>query len=168
MAGKARIRIAIVDDQAIVRTGLAAFLQFDQDFEMVGQAKDGEEALQLCYLVEPDIVLMDREMPVLDGISSTAMIKQRMPKTKILILSSHDEAEFIQAALEAGASGYLLKNVSEIELAKAIHQIIDNGQIVTPLSEQKDLERKLIEMAGLSGLSLAQEVATAGQIQAEL
>ncbi len=168
MTEQARIRIIIVDDQAIVRSGLGAFLRTEKDFELVGEAKDGEEALQLCELVEPDVILMDLVMPVLDGISATAMIKQRWQKTKILMVSSHSERELIQSALEAGVSGYLLKDVSEEELAKAIRQVITNTPVISPLPQEKDPDNKLKEMAGLTGLSLAQEVATAGQIQAEL
>jgi two-component system, NarL family, response regulator LiaR len=114
------IRVVVVDDHAIVRSGLAAFLHAFADLELVGEATDGAEAVQLCEGLCPDVVLMDLLMPGLDGATATALIRQRYPRIHVLILTSFTADELIQRALRAGAVGYLLKTVSAEELASAI------------------------------------------------
>ena len=120
MKGPSLIRILLVDDHAVVRSGLAAFLSAFPDFELVGEAADGEEAVKLCEPLCPDVVLMDMIMPRMDGATATHLIRQRYPSIQVLVLTSFKEDELIQCALKAGAVGYLLKNVSAEELAKAI------------------------------------------------
>jgi NarL family two-component system response regulator LiaR len=110
----------LVDDHAVVRSGLAAFLLAFDDLELVGEAADGEEALRKCREVRPDVVLMDLVMPGLDGAAAARAIRQEFPETQIVALTSFKNEEFVTSALEAGAIGYLLKNVSAEELAKAI------------------------------------------------
>jgi serine phosphatase RsbU (regulator of sigma subunit)/DNA-binding NarL/FixJ family response regulator len=130
MAEKEPIRVIIVDDQAIVRSGLGAFLMAYDELHLVGEARDGEEAIQLCELVQPDIVLMDLKMPHMDGISATRSIHQNWPDIKILVLTSFREKEMVQGALDAGAAGYLLKDITSKELAQAIFQIYQGKQLV--------------------------------------
>ena len=110
----------LVDDHAVVRSGLAAFLLAFDDLELVGEAADGEEALCKCREVRPDVVLMDLVMPGLDGAAAARAIRQEFPETQIVALTSFKNEEFVTSALEAGAIGYLLKNVSAEELAQAI------------------------------------------------
>ncbi len=115
-----RIRVLIVDDHAVVRSGLAAFLQAFADLELVGAAISGAEAVQLCVQVQPDVVLMDLVMPGTDGATATRIIRQQCPQVQVIALSSFHEAELVQAVLQAGAIGYLLKNAAADELAAAI------------------------------------------------
>ena len=115
-----RIRVLVVDDHAMVRTGLKFFLLAFDDLELVGEADCGEQALALCVQVEPDVVLMDLMMPGMDGISATRAINQHYPDMSVIALTNFKEHELVQRALEAGATSYLLKNVSAGVLADAI------------------------------------------------
>lgn len=119
MSGE-RIRVMIVDDHAVVRSGLAAFLSSYDDLEMVGEASGGMEAVQLCARLHPDVVLMDLVMPEMDGAAATRAIKSACPEVQVIALTSFREEQLVQAALQAGAISYLLKNVSAEELAQAI------------------------------------------------
>ena len=114
------IRVLIVDDHDVVRTGLKFFVQAFDDMELVGEADSGQQALYLCAQVQPDVVLMDLMMPEMDGISTTRAIRQDCPDIQVIALTSFREQELVQGALEAGAISYLLKNVSADELADAI------------------------------------------------
>jgi NarL family two-component system response regulator LiaR len=114
------IRVMLVDDHAVVRSGLAAFLLAFDDLELVGDAADGEEALRKCGEVRPDVVLMDLVMPGLDGASAARAIREDFPETQVVALTSFMDEDFVSSALEAGAIGYLLKNISAEELAEAI------------------------------------------------
>jgi NarL family two-component system response regulator LiaR len=114
------IRVLIVDDHAVVRTGLKFFVLAYDDLELVGEAESGEQALCLCSQVQPDVVLMDLVMPGMDGISATRAIRQGCPEIQVVALTSFKEQELVQGALEAGAISYLLKDVTADELAEAI------------------------------------------------
>ena len=114
------IRVMLVDDHAVVRSGLGAFLLAFDDLELVAEAAGGEEAVRLCKQVQPDVVLMDLVMPGMDGAAATRAIRERCPQIQVIALTSFKEKELVQGALEAGAIGYLLKNVSADELADAI------------------------------------------------
>lgn len=114
------IRIIIADDQPVVRSGLAAFLSGYDDFELVGEANDGARAVALCNKLHPDVVLMDLKMPNLDGADATAAIHKHFPAIQVLALTSFKKDDMVQRVLEAGAIGYLLKNVSADELANAV------------------------------------------------
>jgi len=114
------IRVLLVDDHAVVRSGLEKFLRVNPDMELVGEASDGAEALQLVSLRHPDVVLMDLMMPVLDGITAIRKIHEINPQIKIIALTSFSDHNMVQGALQAGAIGYLQKNVSAAELAQAI------------------------------------------------
>jgi NarL family two-component system response regulator LiaR len=114
------IRVILVDDHAVVRSGLGAFLLAFDDLELVGEAGGGEEAVRLCGQVQPDVVLMDLVMPGMDGAAATHAIRERFPQIQVIALTSFKEEDLVQGALEAGAIGYLLKNVSAGQLANAI------------------------------------------------
>lgn len=114
------IRVMIVDDQPVVRSGLGAFLSIHEDLELVGEASDGARALALCNKIKPDVILMDLIMPNMDGAEATTRIREAFPTIQVLVLTSFKEDELVQKALEAGAIGYLLKNISSDELVKAI------------------------------------------------
>jgi two-component system, NarL family, response regulator LiaR len=114
------IRVMLVDDHAMVRRGLATFLKVFDDLQLAGEAQSGEEAVRLCGEVKPDVILMDMVMPEMDGASATRLIRQQFPQVQILGLTSFKEGALVKNALEAGAIGYLLKDVSADELAQAI------------------------------------------------
>lgn len=115
-----RVRVVIVDDHDMVRRGLAAFLKAKPDLELVGEARNGKEALRVCEEVQPDVILMDLVMPEMTGAAAAKLIVERCPDVKVIALTSFQERELVQEALEAGAISYLLKNVSAEELAEAI------------------------------------------------
>ncbi len=115
-----QIRLMIVDDHVVVRSGLSAFLLAYDDLRLVGEAGNGEEGVRLCRQIQPDVVLMDLVMPGMDGIAATKAIKDYCPQTQVIALTSFGEDERVQAVLKAGAIGYLLKNVSAQELVAAI------------------------------------------------
>jgi len=140
------VRVAIVDDHAMVRSGLSAFLTVFRDVELVGEAASGEEALDLCARLQPDVVLMDLVMPGMDGVAATCAIREQCPKTQVIILTSFGELARVRAALEAGAISYLLKNVSADELASAIRGAA-SGQI----SLSPEAARAVITAAADSG-----------------
>lgn len=114
------IRVMIVDDHAVVRGGLKFFLLGFDDLELAGEAEDGEEALRLCDQIQPDVILMDMMMPGIDGAATTQAIRQRYPQVQVIALTSFKEQDLVQRALQAGAIGYLLKDVQALELAEAI------------------------------------------------
>ncbi len=114
------IRVMIVDDHAVVRGGLSNFLQVHKDLELVGEAENGVEAVRRAQLLHPDVVLMDLKMPEMDGVAATREIRAQNPKTRVIVLTSFAEDNMVQGALQAGATGYLLKNVTGAELANAI------------------------------------------------
>jgi two-component system, NarL family, response regulator LiaR len=115
-----RIRVVIADDHPLVRSGLQSILSLFDDIELVAQAENGAEAVRLCELTHPDVVLMDLVMPGMDGSAATAEVLRRCPGSKVLALTSFSDEELIKATLRAGAIGYLMKNVSGDQLAAAI------------------------------------------------
>ena len=131
-----RIRVLLVDDHAVVRSGLGAFLLAFDDLELVGEASGGEEAVRLCPQVRPDVVLMDLVMPGMDGAAATRAIRQRCPHIQVIALTSFKEKELVQGALEAGAIGYLIKNISADELADAIRAAYAGKPTLAPEAAQ--------------------------------
>ena len=115
-----QIKIMLVDDHSMVRRGLFAFLNNESDLEIIAEAQDGREAFQKCQDAQPDVILMDLVMPGLGGVAATRMILERWPEIRVLALTSFQDKELVQDALQAGATGYLLKNVAGEELADAI------------------------------------------------
>lgn len=124
MTETGQIRLMIVDDHRVVRSGLSAFLLAYDDLKLVGEASGGEEAVRLCAKVKPDVVLMDLVMPGMDGIAATKAIQEQCPGTKVIALTSFGDQERVQAALKAGAIGYLLKDVSDVELVAAVRNAV--------------------------------------------
>ena len=120
LTGAERIRVMLVDDHQMVRNGLGTFLLVHDDLELIGEASDGEQAQAIFDRVRPDVVLMDLKMPRLDGVDATRTILDRHPEARVIALTSFKEERLIQQALEAGAIGYLLKDVGADELADAI------------------------------------------------
>ena len=130
------IRILLVDDHAVVRSGLSKFLMVNKDFELVGEAADGAEAIQMVSLHKPDVVLMDLVMPGMDGVTATREIRQKYPKTRVIVLTSFAEQNMIQGALQAGATSYIQKNVTAIELANAIRSAFVDRMTLSPEAAQ--------------------------------
>jgi NarL family two-component system response regulator LiaR len=120
MAEGRQIRLVVVDDHVVVRSGLSAILLAFDDLKLVGEAGNGEEGVRLCRQIQPDVVLMDLVMPGMDGITATKSIRESCPKTQVIALTSFVEDERVQAVLKAGAIGYLMKNVSAQDLVVAI------------------------------------------------
>ncbi|HYX51430.1 MAG TPA: response regulator transcription factor, partial [Ktedonobacteraceae bacterium] len=126
------IRILIVDDHSVVRQGLRMFLGLDPELEVVGEAADGAEALHLARQLRPDVVLMDLLMPVMDGITATAAIRQELPDTEVLALTSVLEDASVVSAVRAGAIGYLLKDTEADALCQAIKSAAAGQVQLTP------------------------------------
>jgi NarL family two-component system response regulator LiaR len=114
------IRVLIVDDHGMVREGLRAYLELESDIQVVGEARDGQEAVRRAQELQPDVVLMDLVMPNMDGVDATSQIKQQRPDTHVIILTSFLEDERVVPAIKAGATSYLLKDVAAADLARAI------------------------------------------------
>ncbi|MBD1862549.1 MULTISPECIES: response regulator transcription factor [Trichocoleus] len=117
------IRVLLVDDQSILRQGLKALLELEPDLDVVGDASNGQVALQQVEALQPDVVLMDVRMPVMDGVAATRSICQRFPAIKVLVLTTFDDDEYIAEAMRVGAIGYLLKDTPSEELAAAIRAV---------------------------------------------
>lgn len=115
-----KIRVMLVDDHAVVRSGLGAFLMVNKDLELVGEAESGEEAIRKVPQLKPDVVLMDLKMPGMGGVAAIRALHQEHPLLRIIALTSYVDEGLVQGALQAGANGYLMKNVSAVELANAI------------------------------------------------
>jgi len=120
MDKKHPIRVMLVDDHAVVRSGLSAFLMAYDDLELVAEASGGERALELCQQEQPEVVLMDLMMPEMDGATATVKIKEKYPQIQVIALTSFKEKDLVESVLQAGAIGYLLKDVTADELANAI------------------------------------------------
>ena len=122
-----KIHILLADDHTILRAGLKMMLNAQPDMEVVGEAQDGRQALQEAQRLQPDIILMDITMPDMNGIEATKQIKKLVPEVKVLVLTMHENEEYVFQALRAGASGYMLKEAADTELITALH-VIRSGQ----------------------------------------
>jgi DNA-binding NarL/FixJ family response regulator len=153
------IRLLLVDDQELVCQGLRAMLNLESDIQVVGVANNGQVAIQQVEALEPDVILMDIRMPVMDGREATRIISQRFPEIKVLVVSTFDEDDYIAHSIKAGAKGYLLKDMPVEELAQAI-RLVDRGYsqmgpglmekmfdgIVSDHSETKSEQPELVEL----------------------
>ena len=126
------IRVMLVDDHNVVRSGLATFLKAYDDLELVGEARNGLEAVNLCRQKKPDVILMDLMMPEMDGISATRAIMADCPEMKIIAMTSFEDEKLVQGVLAAGAISYLLKNVTSDELARAIRDAVSGRSTLSP------------------------------------
>ncbi len=134
------IRVMLVDDHTMVRRGLATFLKVFDDLQLVGEAESGEAAIKLCAEILPDVILMDMVMPDMDGATATRIIRQQFPQVQVIVLTSFKEGELIKNALEAGAIGYLLKDVSADELVRAIRAAYAGRATLSPEAAQTLVE----------------------------
>lgn len=140
-SSQAAIRVMLVDDHKVVRSGLTALLYAYDDLELVGEAEDGEEAVRLCAQIQPDVILMDLLMPRMDGPTATRAIRERFPNMRILVLTSFKEDNLVHDALKAGAIGYLLKNVTPDELANAIRAAYRGRRTLAPEAAEVLIQR---------------------------
>jgi len=129
---KQPITILIADDHALLRRGLATLLGFDKSLSVVGDAKNGEEAVRAALALKPDVVVMDLSMPVMDGVEATRRIREALPETHVLILTTYSTSVDVARAMEAGASGALVKDAEDERLIKAIHRVAEGDTAFSP------------------------------------
>lgn len=168
------IRILLVDDQALFREGLQTLLSVHDDLAIVGEAGNGETAVQMAQSLQPDVVLMDLRMPVLDGVAATRQISQSAPDVKVIVLTTFDDDEYVFDGLRAGAVGYMLKDVPSAKLVEAIRAAAQGESFLEPsvaakvvaefarLKEDKpaDPQAELVEPLSERELEILQHVAT--------
>ncbi len=134
------IRVMIVDDHSMVRRGLATFLKVFKDMKLEGEAENGVAAIKLCGEILPDVVLMDMVMPEMDGATATRAICEKYPQVRVIALTSFNEGELVKNALEAGAIGYILKDISALDLVKAIRDAHAGRATLSPETAQTLVE----------------------------
>jgi DNA-binding NarL/FixJ family response regulator len=138
-----KIRVLIADDHKIVRQGIRKLLEAESDLEVVGEALDGREAVKKASQLKPDLVLMDIAMSNLNGLEATRQIKKNLPKVKVLILTMHKNEEYVLQSLQAGASGYLLKEAAVEDLVSAIHSVYRLDSFLSPAVSKTVIEAYL-------------------------
>jgi DNA-binding NarL/FixJ family response regulator len=136
-----KIKVMLAEDHVVVREGTRELIQHEEDMEVVGEAGDGEEAVALAARTKPDVIIMDVNMPKLNGIEATKQIKAIMPSTAILVLTAYDNDQYVTALLEAGAAGYLLKNIKGRELIEAVRAVHAGESVLHPKIARKVLNR---------------------------
>ena len=131
------LTVVVVDDQPLVRAGLAALLSLEPDLEVVGEAADGAAGVDLCRTLRPDVVLMDVRMPVLDGVAATRRIVEERLPTRVLVLTTFDLDEHVYDALRAGAAGFLLKDADREELVRAVRVVAAGDAVLAPSATRR-------------------------------
>ncbi len=144
-------RLLVADDHELIREGMRAMLSREPDLEVIGEAADGQEALEFCRLHHPDLVLMDLRMPRMDGIEATRAIREECPETSVLVVTIHESPEYLPDAIAAGAVGYVLKDATRHELLEAIRRVLGGASNQEPATE---LRRRLAGKAGRIKLPL--------------
>jgi two-component system response regulator NreC len=132
-----KIRVLLADDHGIVRTGIRYLLEHQPDIEVVAEAADGREAVRLAEEVKPDVIVMDVAMPQLNGIEATAQAVKHNPNLRVIILSMHDDEEYLVRALTAGVKGYLLKDTAQIDMVRAVQAVAQGRAFFSPAIAQK-------------------------------
>jgi DNA-binding NarL/FixJ family response regulator len=140
MTEKRRIRILIVDDHAVVRSGLRTILETEPEFEVVGEAGDGHAALELAQELLPDVVLMDINMGDWDGVTATRRVRNYVPSARVIVLTNYDEDDLVFSSIRAGASGYLLKEVTATQLTNSIRTVADGFSLIYPSVARRVLD----------------------------
>jgi len=153
-----KIRVIIADDHVLFREGTRNLIEQEQDIEVIGEASDGEEAVELITKLQPHVALMDITMPKVNGIEATRQIKAHHPATAVLILTAYDNDQYIIALLEAGAAGYLLKNVSGKELVNAIRAVHAGEAVLHPTIARKVFNRVSTSSQRLGRTALPQDL----------
>lgn len=159
-----RIKVMIVDDHEVVRLGLRAVLEIEKDFEVAGDAPDAASALRAATVLRPDVVLMDVRMPGTDGIEACRQLRERLPETRVIMLTSYGDEDAVMAAIMAGASGYLLKNTSRTELLAALRSAARGQSLLDPAVTA----RVLTKLRDLAGKEQAREVAMLSEREREV
>ena len=140
MMRKDKTRVLVVDDQNVVRDGVITMLSFQPDMEVVGEAQNGVEALEIARRAKPDVILLDMQMPVLSGLSTIPKIKAFLPDTRILVLTSFSENDLVYQAIKAGALGYLLKDATRTQLVQAIRDVAEGKASIHPSVAMKVIQ----------------------------
>jgi DNA-binding NarL/FixJ family response regulator len=135
------ISILLVEDQSLIRSGLRSLLERESDLKIAGEAPDGEDAVRLVRELRPDIVLMDLKLPKMDGIEATGIIKKEFPTTEVIVLSVYEDDEYVFQAIQAGATGYILKDITPENLVRAIRAVHAGQTMIHPGIARKVLER---------------------------
>ena len=139
-------RILVVDDHAVIRKGIQSILGAWPEWQVSGEAANGEDAVQLTKELKPDIVLMDISMPGMGGLEATRAIRKACPDAKVLLLTLHDSMEWVEIALHAGARGYLLKSDTEGELMRALKVVAENGIYASPSLDPDRVNRIIVQL----------------------
>lgn len=147
-----KIRLLLADDQTLLRRGLAGLLNRNADMEVVGEAENGEQAVQLAEALDPDVILMDVRMPVMDGVAATRELTRKGCRAGVIILTTFDDDEYIFEGIAAGARGYLLKDAEYEELSQAIRTVAKGEALLQPQITTRVL-REFSRLSGLSGTS---------------
>jgi len=150
MMSEGKIRLLLADDQTLLRRGLAGLLNRNPDMEVVGEAENGEQAVQLAEALDPDVILMDVRMPVMDGVAATRELNRRGCRAGVIILTTFDDDEYIFEGIAAGARGYLLKDAEFEELSQAIRTVAKGEALLQPQITARVL-REFSRLSGLSG-----------------
>jgi DNA-binding NarL/FixJ family response regulator len=137
MAEKKKIKVLLVDDHSLVRRGFRRMLEDEADMEVVGEAGNGEEAIQLAKELEPQVIVMDCALPGMNGLQATRQIMDDSPNTAVLMLSMHSESTWVRQAIDAGAKGYVLKNALELDLGSAVRKVASGETVFDPQVEQR-------------------------------
>lgn len=148
------ISILLADDHNLVREGTREILERHEDLRVVGEAGNGQEAVDLALQLCPDVVIMDIGLPVLNGLEATRRIKQKLPQAAVLVLTAYDDDQYVFAMLEAGAAGYLLKNARGSELVQAVREVYEGESVLSPAIARKVVQRLARERKGAGARTL--------------